>query len=87
MKIYDIEDSEFDDNVHFASSFEKCIEFLKLAIDDKNSGINEKSIIRITKVEVDAYFGEVEYIGRKKASEWLKGTYGSSKKSRAAKLN
>jgi len=80
MKIYNIEDLEYDDDdqpniiysIHFASSIEKCINFLKRALEDQNSGIEETSIIQITEEELDEYFGEINRIGRKTVSEWIK---------------
>jgi hypothetical protein len=62
----------YDDiyEIHYTSSREKCIEFIKQALEDAKSGIEDTTILRITKAEIDKYFGGYEIIDEKRAIDY-----------------
>jgi len=62
----------YDDvyELFYASSHEKCIEFIKQVLKDAESGIEDTSILRITKAEIDKYFGEYQIIDEKRAIDY-----------------
>jgi hypothetical protein len=57
--------------LHYASSYKKCIEFIERALSDENSGVENDSIITICECELDEYFGEMKFYEEKPAIEYL----------------
>lgn len=76
-KIYTVYVVDFPDTfrdsceVHWASSRKKCIEFIKRALTDKNSGIQDDTVIFIAKVTLDGYFSQIETEEEKRAIEYV----------------
>ena len=53
------------------SSKRKSVEFIRLALDDDNSGIEQDTLLDIWIENVDEYFGDVEIIDTRDASDWV----------------
>ena len=58
------------DDVHYASSLEKCMEFLVTAHLDQELELD--SLIQISTDVVDEYFSPFSIIDRKTLGEWIK---------------
>lgn len=59
-------------NIHYASSLEKCMEFLIQAYLSGKFELDEE--IQITTDVLDEYFKSIEFCGRKTLGEWIKWT-------------
>jgi hypothetical protein len=57
--------------LHYASSYANCINFIKQALADENSGVKNDTVITICECELDVYFGEIKFYEEKPASEYL----------------
>ena len=57
--------------VNISYSYEKAIEFIKTALADDNSGIEDDDMIQITTELIDEYFGASKFVGRHSAKEWI----------------
>jgi hypothetical protein len=69
------EDCEVDVcELHYASSYANCINFIKRALADENSGVERDTVIRICECQLDEYFGEFKTQEEKPASEYLEDT-------------
>ena len=53
------------------SSKDKATRFIKKALDDNNSGIENNTVLDIWIEEIDGYFSTTEIIDTKPALEWL----------------
>lgn len=53
------------------SSKRKSIEFIRLALEDDNSGIERDTLLDIWIENVDEYFGVTEIIDTRDASKWV----------------
>ena len=58
--------------IHYCTSWEKVIDFLRRAIEDEKSGIDENTIVDISVDILDEYFSnESKSIDRKCVKEFL----------------
>lgn len=57
--------------LHYASSYANCINFIKQALADENSGVENDTIITIHECDLDKYFSEIKLHDEKPASEYL----------------
>ena len=58
--------------LHYCTSYEKAIEFLRFAIKDATSGVDEDTIIDISVGILDEYFSpEAKSVERKTVKEFL----------------
>ena len=77
MKIYIVSKIEcnapYPIEVHYCTNYEKAIEFLRLAVADVNSGIDENTLIDIATDVLDVHFSKTKTksLERKLAKEFL----------------
>ena len=83
MKIYIVSEIETTDNpnirysldifpLHYASTYDNVIQFLRRALEDSNSGLEDDTVIDVAISKIDEYFYHEQCIERKPLREYLK---------------